>query len=753
MYRDKYCFGNHLKGHDAWGYFNNHTHELSTYKDANPVLTIPRKRKTIKNKTGTIIKTFFIEESNILVEEPDEQLMQKGMLNRIVYPTGGFVNFDFESNKYHDNTGVDTILRNGGGLRIRSINYHTDNPYNPSMQHYYKYGEQEEGAGQMADTPEIINNNGTVWDYRGFEYTQIMNYSQTNSSGIAYILGQDSLTIYLPASALDYTYANGAPAYYTKVTEYQIDMGVQTGKTVYKYFSRNSFFNEDYFRKQMIEGTNIPYIKVDWHLGALESVAQYQYEGGSYHLKHQKKNEYQDFQKNERPRVVYSFPKNIHQVVFSPPPPINYNEWNLYTFLSGQYSLSVGKLLLTKETEKWVEISGDTIVQTTNYYYDKLPDYMQPSKIVKTQSSGSQVINLKYPYDEVSYVYSEMKNRNIISPVIQETIIDEVTNAEISKVKVNYKKESEKIYRGDIESSVQGEPLLEELSFDLYDDNDNVQQTTYRELITNHYVWGYDGRYLVAKIENLADIPIQLQYDEIKKIGLYQSQQGSFQITHSGGNLKLTTLFNNLHLQFFLTVDFGGNSTSLTSLIDPGNGQMLYVTNAALSLPKGDYNVNYTYTTYGSIQDTCWFVIESQRPTYRYFYNSFEDNAVSGGYAPFAGNGCHQGAYTVPYKKPDNNKYMIDYRSYSFSTGKWKLIQHEFYDNLSLWGDAIDEVRIYPADAMMTTYTYQPLAGVTSETNPSGRTIIYEYDAFGRLKYVKDEDGNIIKEHRYNYAQ
>lgn len=57
-----------------------------------------------------------------------------------------------------------------------------------------------------------------------------------------------------------------------------------------------------------------------------------------------------------------------------------------------------------------------------------------------------------------------------------------------------------------------------------------------------------------------------------------------------------------------------------------------------------------------------------------------------------------------------------------------------------------------PDNATVFTYTYFPLKGMTSETDPSGRTIYYEYDGFGRLKYVKDHNGNILKKHDYHYA-
>ena len=54
-------------------------------------------------------------------------------------------------------------------------------------------------------------------------------------------------------------------------------------------------------------------------------------------------------------------------------------------------------------------------------------------------------------------------------------------------------------------------------------------------------------------------------------------------------------------------------------------------------------------------------------------------------------------------------------------------------------------------DSQVTTYTYDPLIGVTSITDPRGNTVYYEYDAFNRLKHVKDQDGNILSENEYRY--
>lgn len=53
--------------------------------------------------------------------------------------------------------------------------------------------------------------------------------------------------------------------------------------------------------------------------------------------------------------------------------------------------------------------------------------------------------------------------------------------------------------------------------------------------------------------------------------------------------------------------------------------------------------------------------------------------------------------------------------------------------------------------AMVTTFTYHPLVGITSITDPKGLTQTLYYDDLNRLEIVKDHEGNIISENKYNY--
>ena len=63
----------------------------------------------------------------------------------------------------------------------------------------------------------------------------------------------------------------------------------------------------------------------------------------------------------------------------------------------------------------------------------------------------------------------------------------------------------------------------------------------------------------------------------------------------------------------------------------------------------------------------------------------------------------------------------------------------------------IDEVRLYPNDAQMNTYTYDPLVGITSASNSKNQLTYYEYDTFQRLINIRDQNGNIVKHTDYHY--
>lgn len=64
---------------------------------------------------------------------------------------------------------------------------------------------------------------------------------------------------------------------------------------------------------------------------------------------------------------------------------------------------------------------------------------------------------------------------------------------------------------------------------------------------------------------------------------------------------------------------------------------------------------------------------------------------------------------------------------------------------------SVDEVRLYPSTAQMTTYTYMPLVGIASKCDVRNNINYNVFDNVGRLIQVLDHNGNIVKSFTYHY--
>lgn len=196
-----------------------------------------------------------------------------------------------------------------------------------------------------------------------------------------------------------------------------------------------------------------------------------------------------------------------------------------------------------------------------------------------------------------------------------------------------------------------------------------------------------------------------------------------------------------------VNLKFDGGSNPIY-INDRTGGQLSYIYGYNKSLPIA---VVQNAMTYESPND--------YKPSIRkeIFHTSFEEDTSSNvEILPLAKTGrkAYRGSYQIAFNPSSStDSFILSYWISRDEGRTWTKVDavRKPWTGMTIGEENayVDEVRVYPQDARMTTYTYLPGIGMTSQTDPNGHTVYYEYDALGRLSAIRDNERRLLKSYQY----
>lgn len=350
-------------------------------------------------------------------------------------------------------------------------------------------------------------------------------------------------------------------------------------------------------------------------------------------------------------------------------------------------------------TEYSVHDENVALVSNTEYFYEN-PVHLQLTKTINTASNGKIITAFKYPLDyanitsmdEVSSGISELSAAHVINPVIEKSV-----------------------YRSDLNGS--NERLISSV-FNTYAGL-KLKKVFLTELSTpvTNFMRSIVEQGAVVKDNRYSPRLIYDQYTE----------QGKPMQMHKPGDIKQSFLWDH---------------TSTYPVAEVKNAEVNDIAFTSFEL----------YDSYYS-----WGVLVPPHST----------NSFTGKHSHSLADGA-----VVKSGLTSSRKYIVTYWTTSASSlaiagtqgtpargatiNGWTFFKHIVtgQQTVSVSGNGnIDELRLYPEGALMTTYNYEPLVGMTSQGDVNGRIIFYEYDGLGRLLRIRDQDNHILKLYDYKYRQ
>ncbi|KIO74850.1 hypothetical protein TH53_24130 [Pedobacter lusitanus] len=679
----------------------------------------------------------------------DTALMKAEVLTAIRYPTGGATFFQYEAHDYSQIASQFPDFKlnpaNGfaGGLRIRKIISRPEagSPDSETTKEYLYLNEDNSSSGILSGVPLYGANGRMHVKYHYGGWSGLTYYSQSADNTQNYITVSENFVNQLGNT-------NGSHITYSRVVEKTIG----NGKIVYKYTNHDLFpdlvplytytnmdsrtLTDAFTSRELERGLLIKQETYDEGNNPVETIT----------------NEYNSF-----PERYNDFVKAVSKfglVGLDQTPFTRINANRIFTFYP----------YLQKKTV--TNYSPSIISKSTEYTYDNSNNGL--SSIISTNSKGyTSTTTYNYPGNlkESSATYKKMyEDKHIISPVIEERNV--ITKAGSSTVipasfqRNNYVEVGKDIFMpGSVEQSIGSYPV-ETLTDYTYDNKGNVSGKSTRKGPNTSYIWGYADQFPIAIIENANGISSGATISSEYRGLVIKDNSNSASTAFSTTIPTEISLNVNGEPGLMYTLDYTllGPVSQSGSLCISRTSRTCYYPSSVIfnNMPAGNYTLTIRTSgsepagTYRSLTLRYNDKVIANKGINEFYYEGFEENQLSNVVtgAGHTGNKYWNGNYTPEFSQPGGRNYIIQWWNYNGS--KWVFNQQAYTANLTLTGP-VDDVRIFPTDAKMTTYTYDPQVGMTSQTDEKGKSVYYIYDGLQRLIMTKDQNWEIVKSNSYHF--
>lgn len=448
----------------------------------------------------------------------DSTYMVQGILNKIVYPTQGYSKFIFESHQfslsdfpsdyllqadeimhvgnYYENnySGSPNVPSKGGGLRIKEIiNYERDNTFIGRKKFEYR-------SGLLLETPHFWRIEREPILIREPDFTMFF-YKIWTASG----------SNYNQSFAIPNNIGYGNVQVFDVDSEFDQTGDRVNGSIIYKFYNYAPSYNP------VISKTSINYF--DMKNGLPTSVV------------------YRDNAGREVKKTEYTYKKAEESMFLSMRSKLlqtsEYSKCNAFMVEYTPIRYEWWKEDSVVERSCLPDYSNS--LETSVKYTYTLDDYKNLSGKSTWNSNGKmQTVKFRYPQDINYGVYSGMADKKMVDRVIEKTesIDNSITSAQLNQYYINnyndyvpnsmYALEAETPLPSFSGYHYEAGYLLKDphygetpaAEFLDYDEEANVIKAKEKNGIYSYYLWGYNKKYIVAKIESATNTTISVTVND-----------------------------------------------------------------------------------------------------------------------------------------------------------------------------------------------------------------------------------------------